>query len=113
MPGTIEFQGMWDPPGPIFYDWVPSTFAQCKDKEPGDGKLQCLLDMPSGTTKFLFTLHLPDGSWWGDMSFDPQGGKGSTIGTVILTGPNGNISYIMLPNGSGPMYMNGYVSIVP
>ncbi len=111
--GKNEFQGMWDPPGPAFYDWVPSTFALCPDLVPGDGKLECLLDMPSGTQGFLFQVHLPDGSWWGDMSFDPQGGKGNTNGTVTLTGPKGGIPYILVSNGMGPFYMNGHAAVIP
>lgn len=111
--GVNDFQAMWDPPGPAFYDWVPSTFALCPDTVHGDGKLECMLDMPSGTKNFLFQVNLPDGSWWGDMSYDPQGGQGNTIGTVTLTGPNGNVSYVMVTNGTGPMYMNGLAANVP
>ncbi len=111
--GVSAFQAMWDPPGPAFYDWVPSTFALCPDTVPGDGKLECMLDMPSGTKNFLFQINLPDGSWWGDMSYDPQGGQGSTIGTVTLTGPYGNVPYVMVTNGTGPMYMNGLAANVP
>lgn len=113
IPGADEFQGMWDPPGPAFYDWVPSTFALCPDTQPGDGVLECLLDLPSGTANFTFTVRLPDGSWWGDLSDDPQGGHGNTIGTVTLTGPGGDIPYTLVSNGSGPDYMNGAVSVVP
>mgnify|MGYP001601863782 FL=1 len=111
--GGNAFQAMWDPPGPAFYDWVPSTFALCPDTLPGDGKLECMLDMPSGTKNFLFQVNLPDGSWWGDMSYDPQGGQGNTIGKVTLTDPNGNVSYVMVTNGTGPMYMNGLAANVP
>ncbi|MBU1907653.1 M23 family metallopeptidase [Patescibacteria group bacterium] len=111
--GTSEFQAMWDPPGPAFVDWVPSTFALCPDVVPNDGLLSCLLDMPSGTKNFEFQVHLPDGSWWGDMSYDPQGGKGKTIGTVKLTNAQGNIPYVQKSNGTGPYYTNGYVALVP
>ncbi|MEO5927772.1 MAG: M23 family metallopeptidase [Patescibacteria group bacterium] len=111
--GTNQFQGMWDPPGPVFHDWTPATFALCPDNMPNDGILECLLDAPSGTTNFLFTVHLPDGSWWGDMSYDPQGGHGSTIGTVSLEGPNGIVQYVMVSNGSGPDYKNGKVAVIP
>lgn len=111
--GFMEFQAMWDPPGPVFVDWVPSTFALCPDVVPNDGLLSCLLDMPSGTKNFEFQVHLPDGSWWGDMSNDPQGGKGKTIGTVKLTNAQGNIPYVQKSNGTGPYYTNGYVALVP
>ncbi|MBI4139102.1 M23 family metallopeptidase [Candidatus Uhrbacteria bacterium] len=113
LPGLNEFQAMWYPPNAPVVDWVPSTFALCPDLVPGDGQLECLLDMPSGTEDFLFQVHLPDGSWWGDMSYDPQGGQGDTIGTVTLTGPAGNIPYVMVSNGTGPLYMNGWVATVP
>jgi hypothetical protein len=113
VPGSNQLQGMWDPPGPAFYDWVPSTFATCPDTQPGDGRLECLLDMPSGTVNVLFTVRLPDGRWWGDMSTDPNGGNGSTIGTVTLTGPGGEIPYVLVSNGSGDAYMNGSVPLIP
>lgn len=104
---------MWDPPGPVFYDWDPSTFALCPDGQSGDGELDCLLDMPSGTQNFVFTVHLPDGSWWGDWSCGYMGGCGAPIGTVTLTGPNGPMPYQYQSNGQGPDYKNGYVSFVP
>lgn len=113
VPGSHELQGMWDPPGPLFYDWVPTTFALCPDLVAGDGELDCLLDMPSGTTNFLFTIHLPDGRWWGDMSCFPTGGCGQSIGTVTLTGPNGELAYQYQNNGQGPNYWNGWVPLVP
>ncbi|MFH1077956.1 MAG: M23 family metallopeptidase [Patescibacteria group bacterium] len=111
--GLNAFQGMWNPPGPAFYDWIPSTFALCPDTVSGDGILECLLDAPSGTVGLLFTVHLPDGRWWGDMSYDPTGGHGSTIGTVTLTGPGGDIPYAMVSNGTGPLYKNGSVQAIP
>lgn len=113
MAGQNQFQGMWDPPGPDFHDWSPTTSALCPDSIPGDGSLECLLDAPSGTTNLLFTVHLPNGQWWGDMSNDPMGGHGSTIGTVSLEGPYGSVPYVLVSNGSGPSYMNGQVSLVP
>ncbi|MBU1348718.1 M23 family metallopeptidase [Patescibacteria group bacterium] len=113
VPGLNQLQGMWDPPGPSFYGWTPSTFALCPDLVAGDGLLECLLDMPSGTVNVLFTVHLADGRWWGDMSYDTTGGQGSTIGTVTLTGPSGDIPYVLVSNGTGFLYMNGLVSVVP
>lgn len=111
--GLNQFQGMWDPPGPDFHDWNAATSALCPDAIPGDGSLECLLDAPSGTTNFLFTVHLPNGQWWGDMSDDPLGGHGSTVGTVSLEGPYGDIPYAFVSNGAGPDYMNGKVAFVP
>lgn len=111
--GAYQLQGMWDPPGVAFYDWVPSTFALCPDTNPSDMGFDCLLDMPSGTVNVLFTVKLPDGRWWGDESCAPTGGCGATIGTVTLTGPSGVIAYQMQPNNSGPPYYNGFVPLVP
>lgn len=111
--GAHEFQGMWDPSGPAFHDWVSETFALCPDTELDDHRLACLLDMPSGTANFLFTVRLPDGRWWGDKSCDPTGGCGDTLGTVTLLGPNGQIPYVFKNNGTGPEYWNGFVSLVP
>ncbi len=111
--GMNQFQGMWDPPGESFYDWVPSTFALCQDALSDDGKLDCLLDMPSGSVNFLFTVQLPDGRWWGDESCAATGGCGQTIGTVTLTGPNGSIPFQLVSNGQGSEYKNGFVSMVP
>lgn len=113
LPGTNQFQGMWDPPGSDFHDWAPSTFALCPDTTPDDGVLECLLDMPSGTSNFLFTVQLPDGRWWGDWSCAPTGGCGQPIGTVTLTGPNGPIPYQYQNNGQGPDYWNGLVPDIP
>jgi hypothetical protein len=113
LPGMDQLQGMWDPPGSAFYDWIPSTSALCPDTHPGDGVLECLLDMPSGTVDFTFTVLLPDGSWWGDMSDDPKGGHGNTIGTIVLTGPGGEVPYALVTNGSGTKYMNGFVPVIP
>ncbi|MCR4278802.1 MAG: hypothetical protein NUV81_02775 [bacterium] len=113
MSGSHELHGMWDPPGPSSVSWGSEATVQCPDVVPGDGGLECLLAMSSGTQYFTFTVRLPDGSWWGDMSNDPKGGKGKPIGNVTLTGPNGEISYQMVNNGSGPEYYNGFVSVIP
>ncbi|MFA5936002.1 MAG: hypothetical protein WC787_04080 [Patescibacteria group bacterium] len=113
LPGLNQFRGMWDPPGAPLYDWVPATFATCPDTVPDDGSLECFLDAPSGTTNLLFTIQLPDGRWWGDMSCNPSGGCGFTIGNVTLEGPEGTISYDLVPNGSGAPYMNGSVAVIP
>ena len=113
MPGLHELHGTWDPPGPSAVGWGPEATVQCPDIVPNNGGLECLLAMPSGTTNVTFTVKLPNGSWWGDMSYDPLGGQGATVGTVTLTGPNGVIPYQMVNNGSGPYYFNGFVPFVP
>ncbi len=113
VPGTNQLQAMWNPPGPVFYDWIPATFALCPDLIPNDGLLDCDLDMPSGTTGFLFTVLLGDGRWWGDWSCAPTGGCGKPIGLVTLTGPSGLIVYQYQPNQFGPDYQNGWLPIVP
>jgi len=111
--GLHEFQGMWDPPGEAFYDWTPATSALCPDLTSGDGSLECLLDMPSGTVNFLFTVKLPDGRWWGDLTCTPTGGCGSPVGQVTLEGPSGSVAYDLVSNGSGPDYRNGFVAVLP
>lgn len=113
MAGIQELHGSWDPPGPGFIPWGPEATVQCPDVTPNDGRLDCLLAMPGGTTMFSFTVQLPNGSWWGDMSDDPLGGHGETVGTVTLTGPYGPIGYDMVDNGTGPDYYNGFVSVIP
>jgi hypothetical protein len=113
LPGLHQFQGMWDPPGAAFYDWTPDTFVLCPDNTADDGRLECLIDAPGGTTDFLFTVRLPDGRWWGDLTCTSTGGCGMTIGTVTLEGPNGPIAYELLSNGSGPDYRNGFVAMIP
>lgn len=112
--GVHQFQGMWDPPGPGFFDWQQSTFDLCKDDDPNDSELKCLLDIPSGTTNFMFTVRLPDGRWWGDASCTPSGGCGTTIGMVwLVTGNNLTIDYELKNNGQGEDYYNGYLPLVP
>ncbi len=111
--GVYELHGTWKPLNSTTVPWGPEATSQCPDVVPGDYGLECLLTMPSGTTNFTFTVKLPDGSWWGDMSYDPLGGKGDTIGVVTLVGPQGEIPYQMVSNGTGSEYYNGYVSVVP
>lgn len=111
--GIHELHGAWDVPGPGSVSWGQEATVQCPDIVSQDNGLECVLAMPSGTKNVLFTVRLPDGRWWGDMSSDPTGGHGKTIGTVELTGPNGAIPYKMVNNGTGPDYYNGFVSVIP
>lgn len=111
--GLHSFQGMWDPPGAVFHDWTAETSALCPDEDATDGVLECLLEAPSGTVNLLFTVQLPDGRWWGDLSCDATGGCGETIGTVTLESATGTIPYDLLPNGTGSTYMNGFVDAIP
>jgi hypothetical protein len=113
LPGSNEFQGMWDPPGDSFYDWTPATSALCPDLVPGDGSFECFLDIPSGSMNFLFTVKLPDERWWGDLTCTPTGGCGSPIGQVTLEGPSGSVAYELVSNGSGLDYRNGFVAVLP
>ena len=111
--GAIQFRGMWNPPGPAFYDWTPSTFAFCADASFDDARLECVLDMPSGTENFLFTVQLSDGRWWGDVSCTSDGGCGATVGSVTLFNSVGAVPYDLVPNDASAFYMNGFVSVIP
>ena len=113
MDGHHELHGSWDLPGSASVPWGPESTVQCPDTAIDDGRLDCQLAMPSGTTNFYFTVKLPDGSWWGDFSSNSSGGSGATIGAVTLTGPYGDISYEMKNNGLGEQYFNGHVAVIP
>jgi|GEM_PF-1329118 len=111
-PGYIWIEAWWQPPKTGPRSWGKIT--ECVDTMPGDGKLDCTFSLPYGTSPFEFQMYLPDGRYWGDKSYDPKGGHGSTIGTVTLTSPYGLIIYTLKPNNpDGKPYYNGYVVYVP
>lgn len=110
--GSIWIEAWWQPPKASVRPW--GKVAECVDAIPGDGKLVCTFSLPSGTAPFEFQVYLPDGRFWGDMSFDATGGRGSTIGSVSLTTSKGALAVTMAPNNpSGQPYYNGRVSSVP
>lgn len=111
-PGLIWIEGWWQPPKTAPRVWGKIT--ACFDTISGDGKLNCSFLLPVGTSPFEFQVYLPDGRFWGDKSFDPKGGKGSTIGTVSLSSPTGALAITMVPNNSeGKPYYNGHIAFVP
>lgn len=94
--------------------WNTSLSSRgCIDTDISDKSFDCVLPVPSGKQDFLFQVDLPDGRFWGDMSYDPTGGQGATIGTVTITKGNVTYNYVMVSNGEGPLYMNGLLSVVP
>ena len=107
-PGSIWVEAWWQPPSAAPRAWGP--IPECADSIPGDGKLNCTFPVPCSTTSLEFQIYLPDIRYWGDES--PTGGNGSTIGTVLLATPTGNLSYVMIPNPWGIPYMNGFVASV-
>jgi hypothetical protein len=127
--GKVHFKYVGSQSGlHTFYGgWSTQSYPasdKCPDTNTGDGVLECDLEMVSGTTNFKFTVKLPNGAWWGDVSNDPLGGKGNTNGTVTLTLPNAtviacpvtnktggtNVCYLK-SNGSGPDYRDGWVDM--
>lgn len=94
--------------------WNTSLSSRgCIDTDISDKSFDCVLPVPSGKQDFLFQVDLPDGRFWGDMSYDPTGGQGATIGTVTITKGDVTYNYVMVSNGEGPLYMNGLLSVVP
>lgn len=111
-PGFIWIEAWWQPPKTLPRSW--GKILECKDTIPGDGKLDCTFSLPYGTSPFEFQIYLPDGRYWGDKSYDPKGGHGSTIGTVTLTSSYGPVVYTLIPNNpDGKPYYNGHVAYVP
>jgi hypothetical protein len=88
----------------------------CVDSDITDSVLECNLPLPSGSQGLEFTVHhlAPMEYWWSDELDYAQGGDGATIGTVVLTCPNGStqaftlqMNYLQIPG-----LMNGYVATV-
>lgn len=110
IPGTHWIEGWWK--------WVGGARAwgkisECADPIADDGKLDCAFSVPCGTSPFEFQIYLPDGRFWGDTSFDPTGGMGSTIGTVALSTSKGPLGMTLVPNPKGAPYYNGRVGTIP
>jgi hypothetical protein len=109
-PGFIQLWGWWQPPNGPPRTW--GQIADCADTTPGDGALDCSFWVPSGSAPFEFQVHLPDGHFWGDESCQ-RGGCGSTLGTLTIFGPNGQLGVSMVPNNQGMPYYNGHIANVP
>lgn len=112
-PGSIVMNAWWQPPADFPRVW--GAVSACTDPVSGDGKLDCVLSLPHGTTSFEFQFDLPNGGYWGDVSCFPKGGCGSTNGTVTLqhaeTGEA--VAYELLPNTPGEPYLKGRVALFP
>ena len=109
--GFIWSAAWWKSPSGIVRPW--GTIADCVDAVADDGKLLCTFTVPCGTSPFEFQVYLPDKRFWGDMSFDPLGGKGSTIGTLTLSTVKGPLAVKLVPNPFGAPYYNGRVDTIP
>lgn len=111
-PGLIHLEGWWQPPNDATRNWAP--VSDCTDATSGDGALDCTFSLPSDSSPFEFQVYLPDGRYWGDRSCSPQGGCGSTVGSLTLTGPNGPIAVSLVPNNPNNLpYFNGHVDQIP
>lgn len=106
--GAHELSVYWQNPDGTTRAWGP--VEECADTDLSDRVFQCALPIKSGATGFVFQVKLPDARYWGDMSCDPTGGCGSTIGTVIITKGNMTLNYVMTPNPYGEPYYNGLLS---
>ncbi|MBI5654873.1 hypothetical protein HZC53_04455 [Candidatus Uhrbacteria bacterium] len=110
-PGAIKLFAWWQPPSGPARSWAQVT--ECVDTLLGDGKLDCVFSVQSGTSPLEFQINLPDGRFWGDQNCS-SGGCGSTVGTVSLDGPNGPLTVTLVPNNpNGQPYFNGHVQNVP
>lgn len=112
-PGSITLNAWWQPPANAPRPWGP--VMECMDTIPGDGVLECVFNLPHGTTSFEFQLDLPNGGYWGDTSCYPKGGCGKTNGTVSLQDAQSSqpLAYELLPNVPGEPYLKGRVGLIP
>jgi hypothetical protein len=110
--GAISLSGWWVNPDGTVREWGPVT--ECADARASDRILECVLPIEPGSQTFEFQVNLPDGRYWGDLSCDPTGGCGQSIGTVTLMRGSQVIAYTMSPNNAnGDPYYNGLVDVVP
>ncbi|MFA5186087.1 MAG: hypothetical protein WC551_06365 [Patescibacteria group bacterium] len=110
-PGSIKLMAWWQPPSGPARPWA--DVAECVDSQPGDGKLDCTFNVQSSSSPFEFQVYLPDGRFWGDENCS-SGGCGSTVGTVSLSGPNGQLMITLVPNNPNNLpYFNGHVQNIP
>jgi hypothetical protein len=110
--GAISLLSWWQNPDGTVREWGP--VAECADDNAYDRILECVLNIPSGSRTFEFQVNLPDGGYWGDLSCNPGGGCGQTIGTVVLAKGSEQVLYSLNPNNTdGQPYYNGLVASVP
>lgn len=108
--GSIKLNAWWQPPNAPARAWAQVT--ECVDVIPGDGLLDCEFAVASQSSPLEFQIDLPNGQYWGDQSCW-NGGCGTTVGSLKVYGPDGEIAYALVPNQAGPPYYNGRIGIVP
>ncbi len=109
-PGAIKLNAWWQRPDKSVRAWGQVT--DCADAVPGDGKLECQFTVESGSSPLEFQIDLPNGQFWGDQSCW-NGGCGSTVGSLTVSGPGGGLAFVLVPNQYGPPYYNGRIETVP
>jgi len=109
-PGAIKLNAWWQPPNKPTRAWAQVT--DCIDDQLGDGQLDCQFLVASKSSPFEFQIDLPNGQYWGDESCW-NGGCGTTVGSLAVSGPDGKLNYTLVPNQYGPPYYNGRIEIVP
>jgi hypothetical protein len=109
VPGNHVLWAWWQPPTATPRTWAPVT--ECADSAPGDGKLECVFQLPHGTGPLEFQVALPDNRFWGDESCNPTGGCGQTIGSVHVADAQGDLLVTLVPNNPDSQpYYNGYIA---
>jgi hypothetical protein len=110
-PGFVTLSAWWRLPNTTTRTW--GLVPDCVDTSSGDGVLDCVFSVASGSAPFEFQVTLPDGRFWGDESCSAQGGCNSTMGSLTLSGPGGSLVVTLVANGQGPQYFNGHVAVIP
>lgn len=107
--GELSIQGWWRNPDGSTRPWgnIP-----CLDPDATDDLLECDLPVPSGASAFEFQVFIPDSKYWGDHSCI-SGGCNHPLGALMLTAKEMTLVYTFVPNGTGPLYYNGYLMFVP
>lgn len=106
--GPLSIEGWWEAPSGT----RPWNAIPCADANMSDDLLECDLPVPSGSSPFVFQVTAPGPKYWGDHSCD-SGGCNKPLGSLTLTKGGIAVPYTFLLNGSGPLYYNGQVSVVP
>lgn len=112
--GKYILKGWWNALSSITSTWDDAFSSRgCVDANITDNLFDCDILIPSGVQDVLFQINLPDGRYWGDMSYDPTGGKGAMIGTLTLSKGSMTLNYEMKANPEGSLYFMGYLPVVP
>lgn len=112
--GKYILKGWWNALSSITSTWDDAFSSRgCVDANITDNLFDCDILIPSGVQDVLFQINLPDGRYWGDMSYDPTGGKGAMIGTLTLSKGSMTLNYEMKANPEGSLYSMGHLPVVP